>query len=369
MSAEKSCIVPDYYTRFACKGGSCTGTCCRGWNVSVSMEEYLRLLGLDCSPALRQKLDRAFLPAEHPTPQRYAVVFPTWEGSCPVLREDGLCALHAELGEGVLPAVCRSYPRSCRGGECACSNSCEGVLELLAGWEPVMGFREVTLPWTPPEAPESLPSPALRRRCIEILQERQYTLPCRLLRLGLLLENDPPLPDTALPVPRRPVRDTRYTLGLQLELVRVLGERSPSIRDACEKALRQLGLTAPQNPAPEAAAAAYDRAAAHLYALVPDLDRRREQVLVNHLFYEKFPYAPSPATPWDAYRALCGMNALLRFLTVSTMAWAEDASGLPAVMSSAFRLMEHSSFSRNAAIVLDRAGCIAPGTLAMLATV
>ena len=38
-------LVPDIYPSFRCKGGSCRSTCCKGWGISVRMEEYFRLLG------------------------------------------------------------------------------------------------------------------------------------------------------------------------------------------------------------------------------------------------------------------------------------------------------------------------------------
>ena len=53
-------LVPDIYPSFRCKGGSCRSTCCKGWGISVRMEEYFRLLGMDCPPEIRRRLDCAF---------------------------------------------------------------------------------------------------------------------------------------------------------------------------------------------------------------------------------------------------------------------------------------------------------------------
>ena len=114
MENTRKVLVPDYFPDFVCKGGACRAVCCDGWGISVSMEEYFRLLGMDCSPQLRRKIDGAFHLAAHPSPQRYAQVTPNWQGDCPIRREDGLCALQCECGEGVLPTVCRVYPRGLR---------------------------------------------------------------------------------------------------------------------------------------------------------------------------------------------------------------------------------------------------------------
>lgn len=49
--------VPDIYTEFQCKAGACRKTCCHGWHITLTMKEYYALLGLDCSPELRRRLD------------------------------------------------------------------------------------------------------------------------------------------------------------------------------------------------------------------------------------------------------------------------------------------------------------------------
>ena len=49
-------FVPDYFLRFACKIGTCRTACCVGWPVSISQENYFRLLGVDCSTDLRRRL-------------------------------------------------------------------------------------------------------------------------------------------------------------------------------------------------------------------------------------------------------------------------------------------------------------------------
>ncbi len=45
MKETHDFLVPDYFPRFACKMGECRAACCRGWPVSISMENYFRLLG------------------------------------------------------------------------------------------------------------------------------------------------------------------------------------------------------------------------------------------------------------------------------------------------------------------------------------
>ena len=107
-------LVPDYYEDFRCKGGACRRTCCDGWGISVTQAEYFRLLGLDCPPDLRRRIDVAFHAPETPSPERFRLITPTWQGDCPMRAPDGLCALQCTCGEEALPAICRLYPRAPR---------------------------------------------------------------------------------------------------------------------------------------------------------------------------------------------------------------------------------------------------------------
>ena len=122
--------VPEYYDHFRCKGGACRRTCCRGWNITLSMREYFALRSVEGSESLNRRMDGA-LEIISDDKERYAAFVRTQDGSCPLLREDGLCAMHAECGEDMLPAVCREYPRAYRTDyacELAFSASCESFL-------------------------------------------------------------------------------------------------------------------------------------------------------------------------------------------------------------------------------------------------
>jgi len=82
-------LVPDYYSKFVCKCGECRHVCCHGWDVALPMNEYYRLLGLECTPEIRRKLDTAMRMVDNPRPERYAVFAKGWDGGCPLHDEDG----------------------------------------------------------------------------------------------------------------------------------------------------------------------------------------------------------------------------------------------------------------------------------------
>ena len=107
MSFSHVFSVPAYYPNFHCKAGDCRHPCCSGWGITLSMKEYFNLIGMDCSPELRRRLDTAFHPVDVPSEERYACISPRWDGDCPLHLPNGYCALQCEHGEGAIPTVCR----------------------------------------------------------------------------------------------------------------------------------------------------------------------------------------------------------------------------------------------------------------------
>ncbi len=126
--------VPSYYKDFHCKGKACRTCCCQGWIVTLTQNEYFRLLDEDCSPYLKKKIETYVGILPHPTVDQYARINFDYNGECPLRLENGYCGLQVECGEENIASVCRYYPRAphqypspC----CSISNSCEAVLELL----------------------------------------------------------------------------------------------------------------------------------------------------------------------------------------------------------------------------------------------
>ena len=187
-------LVPDYVPEFACKMGACRRPCCEGWPISMSTEDYFRLLGVPCGPAMRERLDNAVRVSLHPTPEAYAQIAPTWTGDCPLHLPDGRCAVHAMLGPNALPSVCRLYPRGIRvedGNECSCANSCEAVIETMMRRKAPIRFVQTELDIQPPKAAKREfffetvgRAQEIRLYFIRIMQEREKTLPQRLMKLG-----------------------------------------------------------------------------------------------------------------------------------------------------------------------------------------
>lgn len=110
MISKQSFLVPSYYKNFKCKGFDCRNSCCKGWDVSISMKEYYNLQSMNCSKKLRKHIDRALVIVKNPTKERYAVVTKTVDNDCVLHMPNGYCMLQFECGENILPAICHYYP-------------------------------------------------------------------------------------------------------------------------------------------------------------------------------------------------------------------------------------------------------------------
>lgn len=382
---KESYLVPDYFPKFACKMGECRHPCCKGWPVSISTDDYFRLLSVSCGPAMRERLDNAVRVSLHPTPEAYAQIAPTWAGDCPLHLPDGRCSVHAMLGADALPAICRLYPRGIRvedGNECSCANSCEAVIELMMGQKEPVRFVRADLELNPPKAAERAfffetvgKAQRIRLYFIEIMQRRAFTLPQRLMTLGeALRQMDAALrrkdearveallagaPLAAYPLPDQP--DRGRALEAACDMLRQVDERSGSIRSHGEAALALLGGA-------DGREERYARAAGHLDEVAPDWPIFFEHALVNHMFFEQFPFQDRDEGLLDEFVAICAVYAVLRVLCVCTMANHAERTALADVMAAAFRFINHTASDRYASHMLREIGCADEAGLAELIT-
>lgn len=94
---------PRYYDSFRCIAGACPDSCCKDWTIVVDETAaacYSTLTGT-LGDRLRQVLRE----------EDGDVIFVNENGRCPMWRDDGLCRLQAELGEGALCDTCWEFPR------------------------------------------------------------------------------------------------------------------------------------------------------------------------------------------------------------------------------------------------------------------
>lgn len=383
MKQTNDFLIPDYFPDFHCKMGDCRAACCQGWPVTVPMETYFALLGLDCAPHLRSRLDVGLRMVEHPTKEEYARFNPRWDGDCPMRMEDGRCSLHAEMGEDILPEVCRLYPRGIRRSiydhelvECSCANSCEATLEMFLNRKEPLTFIKRTMTMDMPAGAKRIPrfvtmgrDQELRLFFISLMQDRSLSLPLRLARLGnAVVDMDAALnkgdTDAVQAIldgnfPEHPIPETLpfdFALNIAENLVALLDSRSSSIRERGEFALEYFGTGTD-------ALVRYETAKAHFEELFPDWEIFFEHMLVNHMFFARFPYQDRPVTPAEEVVALCAVYTLLRFLAIGWMSDETAPNELIDTLAAAFRLIEHADFDRLAAYTFKKLDCTSPAQL------
>ena len=106
----------------------------------------------------------------------------------------------------------------------------------------------------------------------------------------------------------------------------------------------------------EQAGAVLQQAAGTFQADTPDWMIGTEQLMVNHVFYEGFPYGTHQERPATAAVSLCAEYAVLRGTVVLYHQLHTDETALVDAIAALFRVMEHSAFGWNAAVVLEREG-------------
>ena len=376
MDNKQLYLVPDYFFDFHCKMGACRNACCEGWPIGVSMKDYFMLLGAEVSKELRIRLDCALHLTEHPTEDAYARIMPRYDGSCPMRMEDGRCGLHYELGEHALSDVCRLYPRGVRTGEtheCSLANSCEAVVEALMNREEKITFSRKEMDFGVKEAHKRVHQfenagceTEIRMRLISIMQDRDYTIPERLV----LLANRMHLLDQAMksrdftrvheliredskqdaPEMHPPTHEGLMSgLDIAGKMLEVLDERSESIRSYGKNALSFFGSG-------EHEYEMYIKATEQFECALPDWQTWFEHLIVNHMFFSQFPFQDRPLDFEDEFLALVCVYMLLRFLLLGNMG--DDFTPVKAadVASAVFRLVEHTEFESFSGKILKHIG-------------
>jgi len=350
-------IVPDYYQRFSCKGPDCRHTCCSGWGVTIPMKQYFSLLGMPADKPLREKLDRAFRPLVRPTADRYAEIAHDFRGKCPLHQESGWCLLHNRLGENALPSVCREYPRGVRtdfANEISCANSCEKTLELLFETDAPVAFERFAKPVRMPSqkvgrtVAERELYLRIRAYCFTILENRAFSLPTRILMIGRILaalDVDPAIDLQSVDLSIAPAaRDIPLTYRVLMNVSRWFADQNQSIAEYCRdnEAFYQDGDLETK----------YDAALVHFEAVLPNHEILFEKMLVNNLFFRQFPFSDDGASFADVFVGLAGTYLFVRFLAISMMRTQSTLAAFVDIMATTFRVIAHTRFEHNVAVLL-----------------
>ena len=173
---------PSYYDTFRCIAAGCPDSCCKEWDVQVDPEFAARYrslpgeLGDRLRSVLRDEDGDVFMINEN--------------GRCPMWRQDSLCRIQAELGEGALCKTCREFPRLTHDYgdfmELGLELSCPEAARIILSGESVPVTEDVS-GGQPPEYDDAAMAllKASRKEALELLADRSIPVPEALARLLL----------------------------------------------------------------------------------------------------------------------------------------------------------------------------------------
>ena len=362
-------LRPAYYDRFQCLAGACRFSCCKGWNITFNKKDYLALKRQEGSDELTANLKQNVRRIRQgPNAERFYGEFDMSGGTCPLLREDGLCSLQLEKGHGALPEVCRVFPRTQAYSDSGylerrLTPACEAVLELLWDLPDGVDFVADPLPKSKTRTlvmgtsgPLRLHFQELRSACIDLLQDRRRPLAQRILLMGLALKEladgeedvdgwlartrtlaDDPETDRRLQLP-----DQQKTLSMFLtNNIRVmLASQSPNreLSAVLKEVLDGLGavltfeggqavnFSLPNGP--------YMAARARFEENFQDRAYFMENLMVSLFFNLQVPDPVDREKLWKSYVDFCNLYSFFRFMAVASCR--EGAAGDKAEL---FRMM------------------------------
>lgn len=369
-------LMPDYYPDFQCLADACQDTCCRGWRINLSKNDYMTLRRACHTPALKARLQEGVrrVRGEDSSDTDYAR-FQLRDTGCTFLGETGLCGLQLEFGHDTLPEICRTFPRKITAlptGERAycCSTACEAVTQVLYQRRDGLGFIQEPVP--PKEqkmAMFALTGPlaehfgALRELCIDILQDRTLSLPDRLLVLGLTLQDLTARTPEELGDLQRWLVDRRgrnETPQVRALIQQLPGNKEFFVWNNVQQMLKQSELLGKMD---ELRAYCYhflelNREGADGEATLEmghylqgekdfeghygDLEYFFENMLVNAVFQCNYPLGGDDTSIWENYVKLCTFYSALRFMSVCYCAKSGGLDRLIHVMTMLSRDFLHS---------------------------
>ncbi len=139
---------PNYFGEFRCIGSGCPDNCCYNWRIDWKKEEIDKLkTAKNCSPELRELIEKAFAPNEDENLEGWYQVAFNEQRRCPLVTADGLCRIQKELGVEYMSNTCMIYPRTYFAAEPviyrSCYSSCREIMRHLINDEKSMELINV----------------------------------------------------------------------------------------------------------------------------------------------------------------------------------------------------------------------------------
>lgn len=334
--------MPAYYKKFVCKADKCRHTCCSGWKIPVTKQEYYKIINLAYDEELYRNVNRTFIEPDFPSDGLYRYIGFNWQGNCP-MQKDGLCSLHASQGEEILPKVCKLYPRSHKQINdtliASCSSSCEKVIEMLYdldGLDIISDYldEEVQIKYSVDNK-----TIAQIRAFHHLISDRSTTLVQSIKDICILINED--VFNKEYELDTNPLKLSLSLLnrlsGSNYFLNDIVSEISDRYKDNYEL---------------------YEQDCIVFESRFPRWMRLFENVINNSMMYECFPFVDNRLPDYDTYKGLCAIYGLLRTVTIGYTSIHNSKEDLIDCIGALFHLVDHTNFYYNIHVLCDNAAIL-----------
>ena len=329
-------LMPSYYEEFSCKCEKCRHSCCHGWQIPLTKQEYERLITMECDDSLRRRLDVSFKEPDIIDENRYRIISFNYLGDCPI-QKDGLCTIHSELGEKSLPKICRLYPRSLKQVNnlliACCSSSCERVVELLLQSDSLNIINKPldVKPSISYEVSEDIVKDISLFQ--DIMKDRSTTLRDSIIQICKFINEEEFNKDMSST--NSPLNDGLYLLN-RLANVGFLSDIKDEILNRYNNNY-----------------SLYEDDKKIFESRFSKWNYYFENVLNNSLLYENFPFVDKRFDKTNAYKGLCASYGLLRLVCIGYTATHSSEEDLVDAIAALFHLIDHTAFYYNVNVLLD----------------
>lgn len=198
-------INPEYLEEFKCIGGSCSDSCCTGWDIEIDKKTFR-----DYYRVKDENMKRMFQKYVHNNPDYtnenldYGKIKLPKDKRCPFLDEENYCIIFKNIGEEYLSCVCTHFPRVLNKVdehfEMSLDLSCPEASRIILNLKEGIKFKKYSkklnkhimsgiLDTKNKEFKDTLVKyfNEMRDTSINIIQNRKYSLSKRLYALGVFL--------------------------------------------------------------------------------------------------------------------------------------------------------------------------------------
>ena len=184
-------LKEEFYEEFSCTADQCAFTCCRGWEIMVDTDTYLKW---ESNPEQSEYICKQ-IKVKEGSDQTVKVINMGEMMCCPFLDEKGLCNLYIRFDEEAMPNTCKVFPRQENSfgnlKEYSLSCACPAVVDIINQLQGKIKFvheKDKNI------EDNNLPGFKIREAMITILQNNKFLLKDKILlvfNMLLLVRKEP----------------------------------------------------------------------------------------------------------------------------------------------------------------------------------